>query len=77
MASTDELLARIQILEEKINNAVALPDVIKKYDDPDVIVGDTVYGTGNGSIFGGDNFIATVVNAPVAASTDLSNEMRW
>ena len=77
MASTDELLARVEALEALVLGAVLLPQVMKKYDDPDVQVGDAVYGGGNGSIFGGDNFIGTVVNAPVAASSDLTNEQRW
>lgn len=77
MASVDELLARIEVLEDKILTAASLPQVIKKYDDPDVIVGDTVYGGGNASIYASDNFIATVVNAPVASDTDLTNQLRW
>ena len=77
MASTDELLARIEALETLVLGAVLLPQVIKKYDDPDVVAGDAVYGGGDGNIWGGDNFIATVVNAPVGTDADLTNETRW
>lgn len=77
MPSTDELDARLRLVEDRLNNAVLLPSMMKKYNDPDVQPGDAVFGGGDPNIFGGDNFIGTAVNAPVATSSDLTNEQRW
>lgn len=74
MASTDELLKRIEDLEAMIKGAVPLPAVAKEYNDPDVVPGDKVYGKeGNTVLASGAQFLADCVNAPISSPSDMNN----
>jgi len=76
MASLEGLDARLQIVENILAGAVNLPDSFIKWDDPDVVVGDKVFGQ-DPSLFDNDHFFANVVNAPVIVEADLTNVFRY
>lgn len=64
--------------KREVLDALVSEGVMIEYSDPIVKVGDRVYGKdGTNTIFGGDNFIATVTTAPPTADGHFTDVFRY
>ncbi len=65
-----------QTQRKSVTDALYPEGVALKYDNPDIVVGDLVYGSGVSGINSGGFFFGEVVSLPVSSDADLNMKIQ-